>query len=911
MRHQINLSRIPLVASVVCLVLTSGCGTLRLPRIDPSGQSIFLPSGNYTTLTSPAIVPGIPEPAYSAPDAPPPCGDPPPAPPYSASPGGLRGLLHHKHDRHRNQPCGIEPQDACGVPVEPSCGPPAPATQAPSQPSPTAAAPATPQPPAASRLGLHRRKQGQLMLAPGRILAPIGSEVVLVAGLAGEAGEYLPRIPLEWSVSQDSVGGIVAADDAHENLHRLLHASHKRSGDYAVTKTSTSAQVLTRGTTKLDDDISILRGQSWITLTSPNEGTSYVSVVAPNAANWDQRRQTATIHWVDVVWTFPGQAILHAGQPHTLTTTVMKNSGKPLTGWIVRYEIAGAAPTSFAANQQSVIDIPVDANGNASVNLNPAGKNSFARVDIKVIRPTQTDDDLPQMIVGKGSTSVTWSAPDPEVTLRGPRNAGIGTTIAYETEVANVGDIVAQGVVATAQIPGNMTYLSSEPPAQIMGNTLQWPLGDLEPQARRNLRILFRPERNGNVRFCLRAESQSQVQGQNLVAEACVETNVFSSSLTMRLTGPATARVGETMTFQIEVRNSGHEPLNRVVIRDRLPPGMRHTEQQGNLIEYALQAPLGPGQAETIDLELIADQTGQLCHTVEATADEIHTATESTCVQVQAPPPPPQPKAAPGLELDISGPAQAVVGDNVMVTVQARNNGNVPLTNLRVLTTYDGGLFPKQASDGFDMEALRRGEIIWFVPSLAPGESLTREAQFECRQPAESAAVRVNVQSPVGVNQSRETRMRIRMATPPATDGAGAEDETADGPPKTITGELRVSIADRQDPIKKDETTTYIVAIENGRNVEDKDVTMTILLPRGLEFVKLSGPVGASGRSQDGKTINVMPVKSVRAGESLNPFFIEVKGLEIGKHVLRVKVDSFYSRQPVEAVEDTTVTISG
>ena len=88
---------------------------------------------------------------------------------------------------------------------------------------------------------------------------------------------------------------------------------------------------------------------------------------------------------------------------------------------------------------------------------------------------------------------------------------------------------------------------------------------------------------------------------------------------------------------------------------------------------------------------------------------------------------------------------------------------------------------------------------------------------------------------------------------------------------------------------------------------------LTIHLPAGMEFVKLSGPVAARNQSQDGRTIEVTPIAEMRVGESLNrnPFYIEVRGVEIGKHTVKVTVDSLQSLQPVEAQTETTVTQSG
>ncbi len=47
-----------------------GCTNLRLPAIDPSGQSIFLPAPNFTTLNPNGP---FPAPAWQSPPTPPPC----------------------------------------------------------------------------------------------------------------------------------------------------------------------------------------------------------------------------------------------------------------------------------------------------------------------------------------------------------------------------------------------------------------------------------------------------------------------------------------------------------------------------------------------------------------------------------------------------------------------------------------------------------------------------------------------------------------------------------------------------------------------------------------------------------------------------------------------------------------------
>ena len=217
--------------------------------------------------------------------------------------------------------------------------------------------------------GVHAAR---LQLNPARLVAPVGREVVLRVGLCGDDGYLIKKQPIEWSLSQDSVGSFVEVDEYRQPFWRRLfrRPATKKSAAYAIGRTSTAAQVITRSTADTSDDIWLAEGQTWISLTSASEGFSHVSAVAPTAAGWDERRQTATIHWVDGQWTFPPPSFSSAGTSRRITTNVVRaTSGAPITGWIVRYVILD---NTAAAGDQRVLDVPTDAVGNATVEVTPS-----------------------------------------------------------------------------------------------------------------------------------------------------------------------------------------------------------------------------------------------------------------------------------------------------------------------------------------------------------------------------------------------------------------------------------------------------------------------------------------------------------------------------------------------------------
>lgn len=756
------------------------------------------------------------------------------------------------------------------------------------------------------------------MITPVRMMAPIGKEVVLVAGLFGTRGQFEPRQPIEWTLTNESVGYFITAGDQKDCFKRILHSEpNKKSGTYAVTKTSTSGRVITRGTPARDDDLTVLSGQTWTTISSPREGTSYVSVLAPDAENWDQRRKTATIHWVDVQWTLPPSAAIKANEPHTMTTLVTKASGKPLAGWIVRYELIGDSTNIFGPGSQNAVESMTDANGQASIQLSAPNKTAAAQMEVKIIRPSMPDDDLPRTVVGRGYSTITWSAPDPKVTLYAPQSAAIGSTMTYRAEVSNAGDVMARQLVASASIPPNMTYLKSDPPARVVGNQLTWELGDMQPGVIRSLNIQVRPDRNATVRFCVRVDSADQMNGDNLWAEACYETRVFSSSLAVEVTGPQQADINQPVTYDIHISNTGMEPVTGIVIQDRLPSGLEGPTGHGTVLRFPLDEPLAPGKTRTIPIQLTARQEGKLCHTVDVTGDGGHSATTTACVTAVRPAPQ-QPIAQPALNVTLAGPHEGTAGETVQYNFGITNAGNVPQA-LRILLTFDTALSPTEATPGFDRDAAeQRAQLIWYTQQIAPGASLTRTAKFELTRESPGAWVRLQVDAMDGsVTKTQEARIVIRPRPasnerPPMIPEPTQPDPTA-GDPAQITGELLVSVSDMTDPVRITEKTSYIVTIQNGRNVSDKNIDISIEIPRGLEFLGVRGPryITAKSRSPDGSVVVLNRISELRAGDELDAFYIDVRGTEIGGQQIKVRVTSFRSPIAVEATEDTMVNAAG
>ena len=446
----------------------------------------------------------------------------------------------------------------------------------------------------------------------GEVVAPVGSEVVLVAGVCGGDGYLRTNRRLEWSIDPSSVGQFVAVEEGTwtDLLLGDFNQPRKITNVFAIGSTGRSNIRLNRGTCRSEEAVYVLRGQGWISLTSAVEGTSRVTVFAPEVYSWDARLKSAVVHWIDAQWCLPPPAINPAGTKHVLTTAVMRQSNQsPCERWHVRYQIVGGPPAVFLPTGTPAVEVPTDAAGQASVELvqrEPRhGTNSIA---IQIIRP----GDLPgangqRLIVGSGATLKTWTAPDLAVKTIGPATACPGTSVTYQIQVSNPGDLAAKDVVATDAVPEGLTLMTSSPVAEVAGRQLRWRLGELGARQMRPICATFRAEKPGTIVNCCEV-----VAAGGLRASDCATTTVALSSLELRITGPSQAAVGSNVRFEIAVTNRTAAPATGLLITDRLDPGLENPAvNQRNAIERAARRS-GPRGFATRPCDLGSDAAGPL-----------------------------------------------------------------------------------------------------------------------------------------------------------------------------------------------------------------------------------------------------------------------------------------------------------
>lgn len=313
-----------------------------------------------------------------------------------------------------------------------------------------------------------------LVVAPDSIAAPVGSEVIVVASYIGEDSQYL-RVgeKLTWDVSG---GGRFVESNPNENGGpgifngeyqgcldcKLLKKTKSVNSNSMTTTTSSQLWRITRGTPTKLDDVTVLRGQSWTSVTSADEGTSNVIVMSDSIGNWDKRRAVAEIHWVDAAFKFPESSIGMVNTNAELNTSVVRlTTAEPREGWTVRYEVLGG-DARLGADQTRKLDVTTDASGNAKVVMSQLrGAAGTAKIKASVIRPKS--DKYKQVVVDSKTFFYTWTNVAPVTISLHSMQAQYqqGEEVDYQLTVNNLSDF-AQNVVFELVIPRNARLISAE-----------------------------------------------------------------------------------------------------------------------------------------------------------------------------------------------------------------------------------------------------------------------------------------------------------------------------------------------------------------------------------------------------------------------------------------------------------------
>jgi uncharacterized repeat protein (TIGR01451 family) len=255
-----------------------------------------------------------------------------------------------------------------------------------------------------------------------------------------------------------------------------------------------------------------------------------------------------------------------------------------------------------------------------------------------------------------------------------PAFALVGDTISYSISIENTGNeaLNLTSVVDTVDGHAGVNITASFPASVAAGATVtrtyQYTVVAGDPSPLPN---------------SVAVAAQGAISHATINGSASCENPILHPEITITKTCPQTAPVGDDITYEITIENTGDEMLDTIVVTDTV---------NGNSpvdISNLFVDSLAPGASDTQEYVYNADGTepdplpnSATVTANGATSDKAVNATDSCSTDITH---------VPAIDVTKSCPQTAPFGEDVTFTITVKNVGNEPLTNVSVTDALLGG----------------------------------------------------------------------------------------------------------------------------------------------------------------------------------------------------------------------------
>jgi len=333
-----------------------------------------------------------------------------------------------------------------------------------------------------------------------------------------------------------------------------------------------------------------------------------------------------------------------------------------------------------------------------------------ASASVQVTGSTDKPDQLDwcATITFKTTACISTKIVEPRLVVEKtmPPEVTLCQDIPIRVRVMNSGSGIARNVMVTDNLPEGLTT-----PDGKTGFTFR--AGDLNTGQAKEGMVTVRATRTGTFTNTCQAREDG-----GLTAEASATTVVRQPVLTVAKRCPDIRYVGRPVEYEITVQNNGDAPAVNTILVDQVPSGASFINADGGgrfaqgRITWSLGT-LAPGQAQTVNVRLQANEIGKLLNRVMVRADCAEAAAECETVV----------KGIPAILIEVvDDPDPVEVGGETTYTITVTNQGSAVGTNIRVECILPDSEEFVSATGPINMPAAVEGKTIRFaaLPTLAP-----------------------------------------------------------------------------------------------------------------------------------------------------------------------------------------------
>ncbi|MCA9247654.1 MAG: DUF11 domain-containing protein [Planctomycetales bacterium] len=478
---------------------------------------------------------------------------------------------------------------------------------------------------------------------------------------------------------------------------------------------------------------------------------------------------------------------------------------------------------------------------NVGVSSSIAAEDEF---DTPVRRPQQIAPVVRPRESQQSNVLMTLAGPQLSAMANGPKRIVVGRQAEYKVIVRNSGEVAADDVVVTVQLPPWVEIVNSNPTrgmakadeAESLAHKIEWKLDRLGAGGSESVALQVIPRESKPVNLGVRWDYRQTASETQVVVEEPL--------LHMVISGPGEANYGETKLYNLTLSNPGTGDAENVVI-SLLPLGGSHEGRVTHAVGL-----LKKGETKTIQVELSAGKAGTLVVKAGAVAEGgLHAEAVKEVLVRRA-----------DLKVAIVGERAQYAGNPGLFRIRVSNPGNATAEDVVVEADLPAGAeFASASHDGsFNKE---QGTITWNLGSIAA--SGDRILEF------------TSVLRAAGAN---EVHVTSREATDLVADAMAATMVIA-------RADLKLVISDPKGPVPVGETAEYEVRIINRGTKDAENVEAVAYFSEGIEPIAVTG---GSFEISPGQVLLHGP-PSIAAGDEL-VYRIQAKADQAGDHVFRAEV---------------------
>ncbi len=426
--------------------------------------------------------------------------------------------------------------------------------------------------------------------------------------------------------------------------------------------------------------------------------------------------------------------------------------------------------------------------------------------------------------------------PQIRVETSGPRSIMVGKPAEYNITVTNAGNVVADEIYVRVSLPSwvevqsdnvssGTTQTQAEGPGQ---QKLVWTIDQIEPQSQQTLKLFARP--NTNRPFDLLVDwTLRPISG-------VVQIEVQQPRLEMAIFGPKNVLYGDSAVYTIQLTNPGTGDAENVALEFNY--GARRLDKK-------LIGTLAPGEQNEINVELTAQQAGQLRVAAVATADGGLKAEANEDILVR--------RAE--LEVGVIGSSLKFAGGVATYKVHVKNIGNATANGVSASIVLPPGAKVLGAQD------TESGSVVQDVGALLPGAERVIGIQCQLMMPGENRIDAV-IKSDGGLEKSASFTTRVEALA-----------------------DLKLTVSDPRGPTALGADAIYEVHIVNRGTKAAERIKVVAQFSEGVE------PVEANGGAADIVPGQVLfhPISRIEPGDEL-VLKIVAKADKVGNHRFRAEL---------------------